>query len=68
MATHSNIRPAEFHGLYSPWGCKESDVTERPSLSLSSLGPVSWFLHPEPTKGAAAVAAGLKPAASFFFF
>ena len=22
----------EFHGLYSPWGCKESDTTERLSL------------------------------------
>ena len=21
--------PREFHGLYSPWGCKESDTTER---------------------------------------
>jgi len=20
--------PREFHGLYSPWGCKESDTTE----------------------------------------
>ena len=20
--------PGEFHGLYSPWGCKESDTTE----------------------------------------
>ena len=20
--------PREFHGLYSPWGCKESDMTE----------------------------------------
>ena len=20
--------PREFHGLYSPWGCKESDRTE----------------------------------------
>ena len=20
--------PAEFHGLYSPWGCKKSDMTE----------------------------------------
>ena len=28
--------PGEFHGLYSPWGCKESDVTER--LSLFTLG------------------------------
>ena len=25
--------PGEFHGVYSPWDCKESDVTERPSLS-----------------------------------
>ena len=26
--------PGEFHGLYSPWGHKESDTTERFSLSL----------------------------------
>ena len=25
----------EFRGLYSPWGCKESDTTERLSLSLA---------------------------------
>ena len=25
--------PAEFHGLSSPWGCKESDMTEQLSLS-----------------------------------
>ena len=25
--------PREFHGLYSPWGCKESDTTEQFSLS-----------------------------------
>ena len=25
----------EFHGLYSPWGVKESDTTEQLSLSLS---------------------------------
>ena len=24
--------PGEFHGLYSPWGCKESDTTKRLSL------------------------------------
>ena len=24
--------PGEFHGLYSPWGCKESDTTEHLSL------------------------------------
>ena len=27
--------PGEFHGLYSPWGRKESDMTEQ--LSLSTL-------------------------------
>ena len=26
--------PGEFHGLYSPWGHKESDTTERLSLDL----------------------------------
>ena len=26
--------PGEFHGLYSPWGPKELDTTERRSLSL----------------------------------
>ena len=26
--------PGEFHGLYGPWGRKESDMTERFSLSL----------------------------------
>ena len=26
--------PGEFHGLYSPGGCKESDTTERLILSL----------------------------------
>ena len=27
--THSSILAREFHGLYSPWGCKESDMTEQ---------------------------------------
>ena len=27
--------PGEFHGLYSPWGCKESDTTEQFSLTHS---------------------------------
>ena len=27
--------PGEFHGLYSPWGHKESDTTKRLSLPLS---------------------------------
>ena len=29
--------PGEFHGLYSPWGCKELDTTERLSFSYLSL-------------------------------
>ena len=29
--------PREFHGLYSPWGCKESDTTEQFSLSVSNI-------------------------------
>ena len=29
--------PGEFHGLYSPWGLKEWDTTERLSLLLSKL-------------------------------
>ena len=29
--------PGEFHGLYSPQTCKESDTTERLSLSLSTF-------------------------------
>ena len=29
--------PGEFHELYSPWGRKESDTTERLSLSLSCV-------------------------------
>ena len=28
--------PGEFHGLYSLWGCKESDMTEQLSLHLTS--------------------------------
>ena len=29
--------PGEFHGLYSSWGCKELDTTERFALSLNLL-------------------------------
>ena len=29
--------PGEFHGLYGPWGYKESDMTERLALSLSAF-------------------------------
>ena len=38
MATHSTILAWEFHGQrslegYSPWGCKEEDMTEQLTLS-----------------------------------
>ena len=37
--------PGEFHGLYSPWGCKGSDTTERLSLLLSSVAyRLPWWL------------------------
>ena len=33
----------ELNGLYSPWGCKESDTTERLPLSLSDEnGLLRW--------------------------
>ena len=40
MATKFVFLPGEFHGQriltgYSPWGCKESVVTERVTLSFS---------------------------------
>ena len=31
----SVLLPGEFHGHYSPWGCKESDMTERLTLSYT---------------------------------
>ena len=34
-AAHSSVLAWRIHGLYSPWGHKESDTTERLSLSLS---------------------------------
>ena len=36
--------PGEFHGLYSPWGRKESDTTELLSLSLFRA---LLFTHPK---------------------
>ena len=35
--------PGEFHGLYSPWGHKESDTTEGLSLSLFFFFLISYF-------------------------
>ena len=37
--------PGEFHGLYSPWGGKESDTTER--LSLHKAGLTEHRAKPE---------------------
>ena len=34
-ATHSSILAWKIHRLYSPWGRKESDMTERLSLTHS---------------------------------
>ena len=34
------VWPGEFHGLYSPWGCKVLDTTEWISLSL-----LPWWYH-----------------------
>ena len=41
MASHSSILPGEFHGQrslvgYSPWGLKESDMTEKLTLNTTS--------------------------------
>ena len=36
-ATHSSILAWRFHGLYSPWGVKELDMTEQLSLSFSCI-------------------------------
>ena len=44
-ATHSSILTGEFHGLYSPWGRKESDTTEHFSLSFSSYIVVQTYLY-----------------------
>ena len=50
-ATPPVFWPGEFHGLYSPWGRKESDMTERlslhipfPTWSLLPLLPAHVFL------------------------
>ena len=34
--------PGEFHGLSSPWGCKELDTTEWLSLSLYHVPVLNW--------------------------
>ena len=31
-----------FHGLYSPWGCKELDMTEQLSLHFRGIGGMNY--------------------------
>ena len=38
------FQPREFHGLYCPWGRKESDTTELFSLSLFTLNKISFSI------------------------
>ena len=37
--------PGEFFGLYSPWGCKESDTTEPLSLITNPMWLKGRILH-----------------------
>ena len=45
MATHSSILVGEFYGLQSPWGHKESDMTEWLSLSNHSYPPTGYTIN-----------------------
>ena len=47
MAIHSNILPGKFHGQrslsgYSPWGCKEFNMTKWLSLHFMTLSYDPW--------------------------
>ena len=46
-ATYSSIWPGEFHGLYSPWGHKESDMTEWLSYYCACITqiPINPFME-----------------------
>ena len=43
MLPTSVFWPREFHELYSPWVCKESDATEQMFFMLLDDGPISFF-------------------------
>ena len=50
MATHSVLLPGKFHGLrsllsYSPWGCKELDVTEQLHFHFQARIRNPFVLH-----------------------
>ena len=44
-ATHSSILVWRIHGLYGPWGLKESDTTEQLSPSLSLFKAIMHALR-----------------------
>ena len=49
-ATHSSILwPGEFHGLYSPRGCNESDMTESLSLHIRNLIMIKMIFYNQST-------------------
>ena len=48
-APHSSIL-AFLHGLYSPWGCKESDTTERLSLANTHKSKEDFHFYGEGKK------------------
>ena len=58
--------PIEFHGLYSPWSCKDLDMTQQLSLSLAGRimapkdahGLPQWFSSKESVCNATDVAGG----------
>ena len=49
-ATHSVFWPGDFHGLYIPWGHKESDTTERLSLWWVQSGLPQRLSAKEPSR------------------
>ena len=58
MQSTSVFLPGKFHGLlsladYSPWGCKESDMTKRLSTHIRMLGdsPPFTMITPGPKTG-----------------
>ena len=37
--------PVEFHGLYNPWGFKESDMNEQLSLHMHLYACIFVYIH-----------------------
>ena len=46
-ATHCSVGPGEFHGQYSPWGCKESDATCKLNLHVRETGLKLVYSDPQ---------------------